>query len=143
VCSIDPWIGVTSVLRHNQRVALRHGCAVDSLIHRDRYALGWSSAKWPKDEHLGIVGIDHIDARPVVVRQALRNELNNEFLQQQDCLRSPYAHSLRKESDQTHSRACFHSVASWMLGDVREFERHRVHAVAQARRLRSIVKDMA
>ena len=50
---------------------------------------GWGSAKGSQDKQLRIVGIEHIKARPVVVGQALRNDLDDEVLQGRKIVRGP------------------------------------------------------
>src|SRR3984885_12186331 len=65
----------------DDRIVLRHSRSTDTLTHRNTHMLGWGSAKWSQDERLRIVGIEHVEARPVVVRQALRNDLDDEVLQ--------------------------------------------------------------
>lgn len=59
----------------------RHSRAAGSLTHRDKHVLSRSSAKWTKEKHRRIIGIEHIEACPVIVRQPLRDDLDDEILQ--------------------------------------------------------------
>ena len=65
----------------NDRVILGDSRSADSLVYWNTDMFGWRSMKGPKDKHLRIVGIEHVEAGPVVIRQAVRNHLNDEALQ--------------------------------------------------------------
>ncbi len=71
-------VGVNIV--HNYRIVLRDWRAADSLAYRNANVLGRSAAKRPENKHLRVIGIEHVEARPVVIRQALRDDLDNEVL---------------------------------------------------------------
>src|ERR1700691_1489454 len=66
---------------HNHCLVLCHSGSADSLIRWNADMFGWRSAKSTQDKRLRIGGIEHIEARPVVVGQALWNNLDDEVLQ--------------------------------------------------------------
>ena len=69
---------------YDDRVILRHSGSADTLIHRNAHMLSRRSAKWSQDKRLWIVGIEHVESRPVVVGQASRNNLDDEVLQRRE-----------------------------------------------------------
>jgi hypothetical protein len=62
-------------------IVLRHSGSADSLAHGNTHMFGWRSVKPSQDKRVRIDRIEHIKARPVVVGQALRNDLHYEALQ--------------------------------------------------------------
>ena len=88
--------------------------------------------KRPQDERIRVVGIEHVEARPVVVRQARWNELNDESLQRRDvscCPGRPFY--LRQDLGKRGVRHLSILHSAKVLCELREIEGHRVHAIAE------------
>lgn len=72
-------VGVDFV--YDDRLILRDGCPADALVDGDACVFCGRAAEGAEDEHLCIVGVEHVKAGPVVVRQARRNDVDDEVLQ--------------------------------------------------------------
>jgi hypothetical protein len=77
-CEI-PWIGCD--ILNNDDVAVSNGCATNSLCDRNSHVLCRRTAKGPKHQDVRILGVEHVEADPVVMRLALGDTRYAEFLQ--------------------------------------------------------------
>src|SRR5580698_1713149 len=109
--------------------------------------LGWRSTKWSQDKGLRVFGVEHVEARPVVVAQPIWNDLNDEVLQRHEIARSlcecAYFRKNLCKGVLAHASilrlSCFCSAPLLVLGKLYEVHRRRVHAVAQTGRSRAII----
>src|SRR5665213_3918389 len=74
-----PWIGCDII--NNDGFALSNGCATNSLCDRNSHVLCRRTAKGPKHKDVRVVGVEHVEADPVVKGQALGDARYAEFLQ--------------------------------------------------------------
>jgi hypothetical protein len=127
---------------HADRIVLRDCGSADSLTHGNTHMFGWRSAKRSQDEHLRIVRIEHIEARPGVVRQALPNNLDDEVLQRRKIAGGfrKFAYFGKNLSEGIVGHASILRFEA--LGELHEFKCHSVHAITQARRLWAVIEDM-
>lgn len=77
-CEI-PWIGCD--ILNNDRFALSNGCTADSLCDRNAHVLCRRAMEGPKHKDVRITDVQHVEADPVVMRQALGDARYVEFLQ--------------------------------------------------------------
>src|ERR1039458_9814601 len=77
-CEI-PWIGCD--IFNNDGVALSNGCTANPLCDRNSHVLCRRAAEGPKHKDVRFVGIQHVEAGPVVMWQALDDARYAEFLQ--------------------------------------------------------------
>ncbi len=60
---------------------LRYGGSADALVDRDACVFRGRAVEGGEDEHFRVVGVEHVEAGPVVMRQARRNDVDDEVLQ--------------------------------------------------------------
>src|ERR1700722_10598684 len=135
---------------HNDRFIPGNSRTADSLAHWNAHMLGWRSAKRAERKGLRIVRVEHVETGPVVVGQAIWNDLNDEVLQRRKIARSlcKCAHFGKNLGKGVLAHAsilrlsCFYAAPLLTLDKFYEVHRCRVHAVAQAGWLWSVIEHM-
>lgn len=62
-------------------LVLRYGGSADALMDGDACVLGGRATEGAEDEHFSVVGVEHVEACPVVMRQVRRDDVDDEVLQ--------------------------------------------------------------
>src|SRR5204863_8268438 len=60
---------ITVHVVHDNSRSGRSSGATDALVERNTRVWRSSAAKWAEDEHVGVIGIEHVEADPVVARK--------------------------------------------------------------------------
>ena len=62
-------------------LVLRDGGSADALVDGDACVVRGGSVEGAEYEHFRVVGVEHVEASPVVMREARRNDVDDEVLQ--------------------------------------------------------------